>query len=286
MQSVLHTVLTPEVNELLDQFSQATGTRIVFYDAAKKLLKAGMDSPDCAYCQLLQSELYGAGRCHEMNFTGRQAHHYECHAGLHEAVIPVYSEGCLLGYAMIGQIRTRPSIPAPLLKDWQACHGNRRLSEAFRSVPLVSEERLEALISFFCLLMDYVVTKHLVFLQGNSCVVAAIEYMANHLAEPLTLPEVAAKVNRSIYSLSHAFQKHLQTTFKRVLTEMKLSKAEEMLAEDPDLTVAEVAERLGYDDPFYFSRIFRRQRGEPPSELKKRVQKLHSGETCPPQSQG
>ena len=172
---------------------------------------------------------------------------------------------------MIGQIRTRKSPPQDLLHDWKQRHGDNRLKSAFHALPLVSDERLDALTSFFAMLVDYLVSNHLVSLQGDSCIVAAIEYMEAHLHEPLTLDEVASQVNRSRFSVSHAFRKHLQATFKHILIELKLSRADEYFAQDPSVTVAEVAYRLGYDDAFYFSRLYRKHRGEPPSHVLKRL---------------
>ena len=121
------------------------------------------------------------------------------------------------------------------------------------------------------MLVDSIVSHHMVSLQGDSCVVAAIDYMTEHVAEPLTLPLVARQIGRSPFSVSHAFRKHLQTTFKNVLTEMRLARAEELLTSEPSLTVAEVAERVGFDDPFYFSRVYRKHRGQPPSDLIRRL---------------
>ena len=37
------------------------------------------------------------------------------------------------------------------------------------------------------------------------------------------------------------------------------------------MPVKEVAARVGYEDPLYFSRLFRRRRGVPPSALRLRV---------------
>jgi AraC-like DNA-binding protein len=39
-----------------------------------------------------------------------------------------------------------------------------------------------------------------------------------------------------------------------------------------DLTAQEIAQRVGYDDPLYFSRAFKRRYGESPSAYRERVQ--------------
>jgi AraC-like DNA-binding protein len=277
MRQSLRTALTEKVCLLLDQFRGITDTRIVFYNTQGNLLKAGLDRPDCAYCQLVQNELYSPESCCAATLSGREAAHgkamhcYECPAGLVEVVIPIHSGGCPLGYAMIGQIRMRKVPPQGVLLDWTKRHGDARLRRAYLSLPLVTTDRLDAICSFLSMLVDSIVSHHLVSLQGDSCVVAAIDYMTAHIGEPLVLPQVARQIGRSPFSVSHAFRRCLQTTFKGVLTEMRLARAEELLATNPHLTVAAVSEQVGFDDPFYFSRVYRKHRGVPPSELLKRL---------------
>jgi AraC-like DNA-binding protein len=38
---------------------------------------------------------------------------------------------------------------------------------------------------------------------------------------------------------------------------------------DGDSPVAEVARTVGYDDPYHFSRVFKRVKGRPPSEFRR-----------------
>jgi len=54
-----------------------------------------------------------------------------------------------------------------------------------------------------------------------------------------------------------------------------MARAEKLLAED-ELTVKEAAEACGYDDPFYFSRVFRRYFGTTPGKVRKGMAMLSS----------
>ncbi len=47
-----------------------------------------------------------------------------------------------------------------------------------------------------------------------------------------------------------------------------------ILFEDPRLNIAEIGSGLGFDDPAYFSRIFKKQRGIPPDAYRKMALKL------------
>jgi len=268
--TMLHAVLTPDVKQILDQFRECFGIRIVFYDAAGQLLKSGMDQGDCRYCQLIQ-KLYGPERCMEQTAGAREKARsqgllcYPCHAGLMEAVFPIHGEGYLLGCAMIGQMRSARQMPRQVARDWGQRFGTDALHKAFLAQRFVSKHHLESILGLFSILARYIVSNHLVAVKTDSRVLKAVEYMREHLHETITLQMLASHLGVSYCSLSRAFSKYLGASFKKVLTEMKLTRAEELMAGDPELTVVAVAEKLGYEDPFYFSRIYHKHRGQPPS---------------------
>lgn len=273
MRNVLRTVLSEDVKKIFDQFSQCFGVRIVFYNADGELLTEGQDCPDCEYCRLVQQKLYGEQPCQEMNASGRAAAssktmvRYQCHAGLLEVVVPVVMDGHVLGYAMIGQLRLSPQMPAPVARSWSTQYADDALINAYRALPLLSKERLDAVLGFFGILIEHIVAKQMVFVQGDPDLSAVLTYMRENVREPLTLTQAAEHVGRSPFSLSHAFAKHLGQSFKQTLIEMKLSRAEELMQSDPRMTVTRAAEEVGYLDPYYFCRLYKKYRGSPPSSF-------------------
>jgi AraC-like DNA-binding protein len=52
-----------------------------------------------------------------------------------------------------------------------------------------------------------------------------------------------------------------------VLTEIRMDRARDLL-KNTDLSIREVAFASGYSDPLYFSRLFRRRMGMPPSKFR------------------
>ena len=84
----------------------------------------------------------------------------------------------------------------------------------------------------------------------------SIAYMMEHLDKPLQVATLAAAAN---VSASHFF-----VLFKRCtgcppidyFTRLRMQRARQLLEAD-SLHVKEVAAVLGYDDPFYFSRVFK-----------------------------
>ncbi len=101
---------------------------------------------------------------------------------------------------------------------------------------------------------------------GKMQVVAQVqEYIREHLSEKLTLADVASVFNFSPNYLSQLFGKYGDAGFVEYITETRIAAAKEML-EDGDLKVYEIAEKLGFESSFYFSKVFKKVTGLSPRE--------------------
>jgi two-component system response regulator YesN len=94
----------------------------------------------------------------------------------------------------------------------------------------------------------------------------AVQYIENHYARPLSLASVAEYCEISSGYLSRAFSEYVGTSFNDYLNSIRLETAQHMLTEGHH-SVKEIAYAVGYHDPNYFSRIFKKFKGVSPSSL-------------------
>jgi two-component system response regulator YesN len=99
--------------------------------------------------------------------------------------------------------------------------------------------------------------------------VKAIEYLHEHYAEAPQLGSAAEAAQVSPAYLSRLFGEHLKTTFIDYITDLRIAKAEKLLQESR-MSVKQVAFAVGYQDPNYFGKIFRKSTGFSPGEVKSR----------------
>ena len=92
----------------------------------------------------------------------------------------------------------------------------------------------------------------------------AIIYITDNYAEHLTIAEVAAQVSLNPVYFGALFKKETGVTFRDYLNTVRLNQAEDMLRAGR-LNVSEVAASCGFADVFYFSRLFKKYKGIPPS---------------------
>ncbi len=91
----------------------------------------------------------------------------------------------------------------------------------------------------------------------------ALQYMHQHFDRDLSLVEVAGFLHITPEYFSRLFKEEVGSSFSTYLITHRLKKAEYLLR-NTNLTVAEIAERVGYEQPSYFSRIYKKYRGITP----------------------
>ncbi len=104
--------------------------------------------------------------------------------------------------------------------------------------------------------------------EKNYLVELAREYVEEHYYENLMLADVAQKVGISAGYLSTLFQKEMAKGFVDYLNEVRIEHACTYLQQN-FLKTYEVAYRVGFKDEKYFSKIFKKIKGQSPSEFRK-----------------
>jgi AraC-like DNA-binding protein/quercetin dioxygenase-like cupin family protein len=91
-----------------------------------------------------------------------------------------------------------------------------------------------------------------------------IAFMRHNLGQPCTLSDLARIACMSPTHYSNVFKRRQGCSPLQYLNRLKIQKACELLV-STNLQIQQVAHSLGFDDPFYFSRVFRSMVGKSPS---------------------
>ena len=101
---------------------------------------------------------------------------------------------------------------------------------------------------------------------SNRIVQVTKEYLEAHYSEEISLENIAEQVNISPQYFSKLIKKNTGFNFIDWLSMLRVKKAKELLT-NSNYTVKEVCFMVGYKDPNYFSRIFKKRIGITPSEF-------------------
>lgn len=145
-------------------------------------------------------------------------------------------------------------------------------------------EKLTAIANFLKGAIDQLVENDLKFynnLNGSDethqkkMVNRVLEYIGHkYYQSGLSLAEVSKNNGISYHYLSHLFHKELKTSFSAYLTNLRMEVAMRLLS-DVSLTVSEIAGKCGFDDPAYFSKVFKKYIGKTPGEFRAQLIDSH-----------
>ena len=99
---------------------------------------------------------------------------------------------------------------------------------------------------------------------------AAVSYFNENYNQDINIEEYAASRGMSVSWFIRNFKKYTGTTPMQFVTSIRITNAQ-LLLETTNYAVNEIARIVGYENPLYFSKLFRKQKGCPPSHYRKRT---------------
>lgn len=103
--------------------------------------------------------------------------------------------------------------------------------------------------------------------KSNSIIENAKEYIKNNFSKDISLDDVSRVANISPYYFSKIFKEDTGENFIEYVTNIRIEKAKELLA-TTECSMKEICAMVGYSDPNYFSRSFKKNVGVTPTEFK------------------
>jgi two-component system response regulator YesN len=111
------------------------------------------------------------------------------------------------------------------------------------------------------------------FSRNQEAVLKAVAFIKkNYHDKDISLQKVSSEVALSHYYFSHIFKDELKITFIEYLTKIRMEAAAKML-KNRNLNVNQIAYAVGYQDPNYFSKVFKRYMKTSPIEYRNSVLK-------------
>jgi AraC-like DNA-binding protein/quercetin dioxygenase-like cupin family protein len=94
------------------------------------------------------------------------------------------------------------------------------------------------------------------------------EYIDNHFSEIISVSDIAHTCSIDSNYLTKLFKKHTRLTTNEYLKRLKLNKAGHLILKEPKMSIKQISCVMGFEDPYYFSRIFKKYYGLSPNNYK------------------
>ncbi|MDR3174637.1 MAG: PocR ligand-binding domain-containing protein [Treponema sp.] len=277
-----------EVERYIESFVTCFNVRFVILSLEFEDMITGSPHVVSPYCHLVRYKLHklttclhqnrqGCRRCQKESQNGTAPFVYRCYAGLNEVVIPIIVNGRHIGYAMIGQFRTynddrsAPEIPGELIDMCGKLGLDGALRKTWDELPLYDRKTTESMVNLFYVLINFIVMREYLDVHQPDLTEKILRWLDNHITDAIELDALASAMRCSRSTISHTIKRRLGISFRQLCAQKKVYRFEKIIAVEPSLTIAEAARRVGYDDPLYFSRLYKRIRFITPSTYVKSV---------------
>lgn len=101
-------------------------------------------------------------------------------------------------------------------------------------------------------------------------IIDATNFMTQHLNEDFTIEEVSAHICLSPSRLGHLFRDEMNMSITQWRDDQRISRAKHLLV-TTNYSVNHIGRIVGYTDPLYFSRVFKRKAGVSPKHYREQV---------------
>jgi AraC-like DNA-binding protein len=275
----MHHTISQKVSDIFDLYTELHDIRISLFSPDGTLIYPdAVGRPNCRHCTLLRDVLQLDSRCRALDHRMMQVAlgrrdmvSYTCHAGMREATSPIFVEGELAGYVMLGQFRSEAAPAAtPYAAMWQEAQGNQALQAAYEQTAVFPEEKIKTMLSMFRHLLEFIVGDRLIHHKDYDMIQPVISQIHDCSGAETTLETAARLVGRSPSTVTRLFKKVTGKSFKQYQTAYRMQQAASQLENLPNRPVADIAQMVGYADPLYFSRAFHKQYGCSPSEYRRK----------------
>ncbi len=102
---------------------------------------------------------------------------------------------------------------------------------------------------------------------SNQTFLQMMSFITSNYHENISLSDIADDLYLNSNYLSQIFKKETGITFSRYLTDLRIGKAKKLL-EQSNFSINEIAMKVGFNDYFYFLKIFKKVVGVTPSQYR------------------
>ena len=259
---------------LLRDFYEISHIRITVFDENRnELVSYPEDVPP--YCAVIRGALQGYEACMRCDRDAcekaakmHSTQIYRCHAGLTEAVTPLYVGDVLVGHLLFGHVFSY----ADHEKGWAAVDrctadlpvNRRMLKQAIDEAQPIGEAYVRSAAQILHAVASYLILERMATLKENLLPAQLDAYLSAHFTERINAVSIAEHLGIGKTQLYELSQQIYGCGIAEHIRDLRMEKAKTLLRERKDLTLAEVGAQCGYGDYNYFITVFSRETGNTP----------------------
>lgn len=262
---------------MLRDFYTLTGIRItIFNEESREIISYPEEI--ARICQYIRTNPAAEEACHRCDreacnkaATLKKPWIYRCHAGLTEAVAPVFAGNMPVAYLLFGHLFSYKGREEGLSQILGSCSSytlkEEKIRELVFQLPVTSKETILAASHILQSVAAYLCLDRMITLHRETFPMRLDEYLNTHFCEPITAQMICDDLHVGKTYLYETAQQNYGCGVAEYIRRQRIEHAKKLLLEKRDLSVSDVAEECGFADPNYFITVFRRLTGMTPKKF-------------------
>ena len=278
-----------KITNFINAVRNLSGVGVCYYDLKKffNYDKNGIKNNRghyCAFCEKARLLPNGRDNCNKSDRTEavalasqyKEPFFYECHMGMRELIVPLIQNDNLFGIIFVGQCRIDNDYGPQILEKSKKMGGDsNEFLNLYNQLPLITQKDI---ISIGAILSQYFdaqiqngeyLSKELACPIGNTDICDAIKVYIkeNYKNHSLSTQTIADEFHVNASYISRAFRRKIGVTITEYIESVRMTRAKELLSMT-DVPICNVSLNVGFEDANYFTRVFKKATGFPPSKYR------------------
>jgi AraC-like DNA-binding protein len=202
---------------------------------------------------------------------------YTCHAGITEIITPIFFGEQIIGYLFFAHILDYPSHSEALksieekIKDYP---GDReKIQKCIFQMPLFEDEYLKSCTRILRAVASYLCEARLAYLKYEDMPLKIDSYISSNLSGDLSVKALCREFGLGKTALYNLSAKMYGTGLAQHIKSLRIRKAQDILQEDSEIKIPELAEKVGFTDYNYFIFAFKKAVGMTPNRYRRKQSK-------------
>ncbi len=264
-----------KLSDVLKDFYLATGVNISIVNADLENIARLDFSSKNGYCESVHRSKNGDSMCWQSDLKlfnkckkSRKTEMHICHAGLVDIAVPIIHENDIIGYLILGGLKSSENFFDLKLHLEGADVDINKMRECYSQILEYDDEKIKSVANIATILAKYILINNMIFRSYSVGFDSVVDFINNNLSENLSVKTICEKTNVSKSVIYKNFRKDFDCTLTEYINKKRIEKAVEYLCRE-DCSVTEAAEQSGYVNVEYFCKVFKKQKGMSPLKFKK-----------------
>lgn len=265
-----------KINTALQDFYNATGINMDLLKADFSYVTFNHRGNEC-YCQTIQNTEAGKKACFlsdacllEKCKKSRKPEMHVCHAGLVDIAVPILYEDMIIGYILFGQLKADTDFTA--FEKYIADLGLdvKEMKSYYTGISFFDSGKIQSVSNIASMLVKHILLENMLKPAFDENIQKTVTFIHENLENDLSIHNISQSIHVSKSVLYKKFHACFHCTVSEYINSKRVEKSIELLTKT-DLSIEEIAQKVGFSSTSYYTKTFKRLKGIPPLKYKKKL---------------